>query len=146
MVIHSLKTHRMIGVIQPKNNNNELFQVGCIGKITSYIETPDYRIVLNLEGITRFVLEDRELSTNGYYQANVNYEHFPNDLDFIEPHINRSDLIQKKVLTVLGYLSLIEQDYQRAKHCKILLKLYILKSWINSNALTTKTNQVNMTM
>ena len=95
MVIHSLKTHRMIGVIQPKNNNNELFQVGCIGKITSYIETPDYRIVLNLEGITRFVLEDRELSTNGYYQANVNYEHFPNDLDFIEPHINRSDLIQK---------------------------------------------------
>ena len=46
----------MIGIIQPKNNNNELFQMGCIGKITSYIETPDYRLVLNLEGVCRFVL------------------------------------------------------------------------------------------
>ena len=51
MTLDSLKSHRMIGVIQPKNNNNELFMVGCIGKITSYIETPDYRIVLNLEGL-----------------------------------------------------------------------------------------------
>ena len=23
--------------------------MGCIGKITSFIETPDYRVVLNLE-------------------------------------------------------------------------------------------------
>ena len=38
----------MIGIIQPKNNNNELLQMGCIGKITSYIETPDYRLVLVL--------------------------------------------------------------------------------------------------
>ncbi len=39
MTIDSLKSHRLIGVIQPKNNNNELFMMGCIGKITSYIET-----------------------------------------------------------------------------------------------------------
>ena len=50
MTLDSLKSHRMIGIIQPKNNNNELFMMGCLGKITSYIETPDYRIVLNLEG------------------------------------------------------------------------------------------------
>ncbi len=55
LALDSLKSHRMIGVIQPKNNNNELFMMGCIGKITSYIETPDYRIVLNLEGVCRFV-------------------------------------------------------------------------------------------
>ena len=59
MTLDSLKSHRMIGLIQPKNNNNELFMMGCIGKITSYIETPDYRIVLNLEGVCRFVLQER---------------------------------------------------------------------------------------
>ena len=53
----------MIGIIQPKNNNNELFQMGCIGKITSYIETPDYRLVLNLEGVCRFVLHERNLTS-----------------------------------------------------------------------------------
>ena len=47
-------------------NNNELFMMGCIGKITSFIETPDYRIVLNLEGVCRFVLKERNLSPNGY--------------------------------------------------------------------------------
>ena len=55
MALDSLKSNRMIGIIQPKNNNNELFSMGCIGKITSYIETPDYRLVLNLEGVqTRY--------------------------------------------------------------------------------------------
>ena len=61
MAFDSLKNHRMIGVIQPKNNNNELFMMGCIGKITSFIETPDYRIVLNLEGVCRFILKERNL-------------------------------------------------------------------------------------
>ena len=59
MTLDSLKTHRMIGIIQPKNNNNELFQMGCIGKITSYIETPDYRLVLKLEGLFSYVKNER---------------------------------------------------------------------------------------
>ena len=50
MALDSLKANRLIGIIQPKNNNNNFFMMGCIGKITSFIETPDYRIVLNLEG------------------------------------------------------------------------------------------------
>jgi len=95
MTLESLKSHRMIGVIQPKNNNNELFTVGCLGKITSYIETPDYRIVLNLEGVSRFTLENRDLTTKGYYQANVSYTNFSDDLNFLEPNIDRSELIQK---------------------------------------------------
>ena len=95
MTLDSLKSHRMIGVIQPKNNNNELFMVGCIGKITSYIETPDYRIVLNLEGVSRFILNNRNLTAKGYYQGNVSYTDFVDDLNFLEPNIDRSELIQK---------------------------------------------------
>ena len=95
MTLDSLKSHRMIGVIQPKNNNNELFMVGCIGKITSYIETPDYRIVLNLEGVSRFILNNRNLTAKGYYQGNVSYADFVDDLNFLEPNIDRSELIQK---------------------------------------------------
>ena len=95
MILDSLKSHRMIGVIQPKNNNNELFMMGCIGKITSYIETPDYRIVLNLEGVCRFVLEERDLSPNGYYQAKINTRYYLEDLNSMEPQIDRNSLIQK---------------------------------------------------
>ena len=95
MALDSLKSHRMIGVIQPKNNNNELFMMGCIGKITSYIETPDYRIVLNLEGICRFVLEERNLTPNGYYQAKIYTSDYLEDLNSMEPQIDRNSLIQK---------------------------------------------------
>ena len=95
MALDSLKSHRMIGVIQPKNNNNELFMMGCIGKITSYIETPDYRIVLNLEGVCRFVLNERNLTPKGYYQASINCNDYLDDLKNIEPNIDRTGLIKK---------------------------------------------------
>ena len=95
MTLDSLKNNRMIGIIQPKNNNNELFQMGCIGKITSYIETPDYRLVLNLEGVCRFVLNERNLTPSGYYQAAINCDDYLADLNNMEPNVDRSSLIQK---------------------------------------------------
>lgn len=95
MALDSLKSSRMIGIIQPKNNNNELFSMGCIGRITSYIETPDYRIVLNLEGVCRFIIHDRDLTSKGYYQAKIDCNDYLEDLNNIEPHIDRATLIQK---------------------------------------------------
>ena len=95
MALDSLSNNRMIGIIQPKNNNNELFMMGCIGKITSYIETTDYRIVLNLEGVCRFVLEERNLTPSGYYQATINTVDYLEDLNSMEPQIDRNSLIQK---------------------------------------------------
>ena len=95
MALDSLKSHRMIGVIQPKNNNNELFMMGCIGKITSFIETPDYRIVLNLEGVCRFILKERNLTPNGYYQASIESHNYVDDLNTMEPQIDRVSLITK---------------------------------------------------
>jgi len=95
MTLDSLKTNKMIGIIQPKNNNNEFFKMGCIGKITSYIETPDYRLVLNLEGVCRFVLNERNLNSKGYYQGSINCDSYLDDLNEMEPNIDRNDLIQK---------------------------------------------------
>jgi len=110
MTIDSLKSHRLIGVIQPKNNNNELFMMGCIGKITSYIETPDYRIVLNLEGICRFVLLNRELTSKGYYQADIDVSAYIDDLNDMEPQIDRGNLIQKYTNFFKMKKLIIDQD------------------------------------
>ena len=48
MINDSMKSDKMIGMIQPKNSINnpkvpELYEVGCIGKITSFKETDDGR-------------------------------------------------------------------------------------------------------
>lgn len=95
MVLDSLKRDKMIGLIQPKNNNNEFFLMGCLGKITSYIETPDYRIVLNIEGVCRFILEEHHLNQKGYISAKINTKNYVEDLNDIEPQIDRSNLITK---------------------------------------------------
>ena len=95
MIFDSLKSNRMIGIIQPKNNNNELFQMGCIGKITSYIETPDFRLVLNLEGVCRFILHERNLTPQGYYKASIDCKDYLEDLNNMEPNMDRNNLIKK---------------------------------------------------
>jgi len=69
--------------------------MGCIGKITSYIETQDYRLVLNLEGICRFILKERNLTSKGYYQGIIESDNYLDDLNEIEPMLDREILIQK---------------------------------------------------
>ena len=59
MVNDSMKSDKLIGMIQPKNSKNEnakpkLHNVGCLGKITSFRETEDGRYLIELKGKTRF--------------------------------------------------------------------------------------------
>ena len=53
MVDYALSNNRFIGMIQ-KKENNELYNIGCFGKITVFNETPDNRYLINLEGISCF--------------------------------------------------------------------------------------------
>ena len=95
MFLESLKKQRLIGIVQPKNNSGDFFKIGCIGKITSFIETPDNRIVLNLDGICRFKISDSQLSQGGYFNANVETVDFIHDINLVEPMIDREGLIKK---------------------------------------------------
>ena len=49
MIDYSLSKNRIVGMFQYKSNN-ELYNVGCYGKITVFNETPDKRYFINLEG------------------------------------------------------------------------------------------------
>ena len=53
MVNYSLSKNRYIGMIQVKENN-ELYDIGCLGKIYSFNETNDGRYLISLQGIDRF--------------------------------------------------------------------------------------------
>ena len=56
MVDHALSKDRLIGMIQSKNNG-DLFNIGCLGKIISFNETNDGRYLINLKGISCFILK-----------------------------------------------------------------------------------------
>ncbi len=97
MVDDSMKSDKLIGMIQPKNSNikNEvpkLYQVGCVGKITSFRETEDGRYLIELKGVARFK-SIRELETLTKYRIlQVNYDDYIEDLENKKEDLKFSDL------------------------------------------------------
>ena len=96
MIDDAMKSHRMIGMIQPKKTGDlkkpNLYNVGCLGKITSFNETDDGRYLIVLNGISRFEIL-KEISTNKLYRVcKVNYEKFSFDFNENREKINFSNL------------------------------------------------------
>ena len=97
MVNDSMKSNKIIGMIQPKNsinkdNNPELHEIGCIGKITSFRETEDGRFLIEIKGLTRFK-KIKEIRTEKKYRIlEVSYENFSQDLLNQKEQIKFSDL------------------------------------------------------
>ena len=96
MIDDAMKSHRMIGMIQPKKTGDlkkpNLYNVGCVGKITSFNETDDGRYLIVLNGISRFEIL-KEITTNKLYRVcKVNYEKFSFDFKENREKINFSNL------------------------------------------------------
>ncbi len=98
MINDSMKTNKMIGMIQPKNSKKILgnvpllHQIGCLGKITSFKETDDGRYLIDLKGIIRFKISKELKSEKLYRICNVNYETYLNDLNEKKEDLKFSDL------------------------------------------------------
>ena len=97
MINDSMKTDKLIGMIQPKNSNDEngvpkLHEVGCLGKITSFRETKDGRYLIELKGKIRFQIVNEIITDKKYRNVEVNYTDYSNDLSDEEEKLNFSDL------------------------------------------------------
>ena len=96
MVDDALTSNRLIAMIQTQSDNKDsLFKVGCVGKITSYSELTNNRIVITLTGVCRFSVGQELEVVTPYRQFQVNYEQFANDLlkGFGEKNVNREGLL-----------------------------------------------------
>ena len=97
MVNDSMKSDKLIGMIQPKNSKDEntipeLHNVGCLGKITSFRETEDGRYLIELKGKIRFHILN-EINTDKKYRIlDVDYTDYLNDLSDEKEKLNFSDL------------------------------------------------------
>ena len=97
MVNDSMKSNKLIGMIQPKNSNNQnklpdLHQVGCVGKITSFRETDDGRYLIELKGVSRFKFIKEIDTLTKYRILEVNYDDYIEDLENKKEDLKFSDL------------------------------------------------------
>ncbi len=98
MVNDSMKSNKFIGIIQPKNSrdkivsNDNLHNVGCLGKITSFKEINDSRFLIELKGIIRFNVINEIESKKKYRICEVSFDKYYDDLDEKKEEIKFSDL------------------------------------------------------
>ena len=100
MISDALSGERMIGIIQPRDDSDtaerpELMKVGCAGRITSYAETPDGRMLVTLTGVSRFSIKSELTVATAYRQVVANFKPFAIDLvmDLGAAEVNRPALL-----------------------------------------------------
>lgn len=94
MIDDSMKSNKVIGMIQPKNNEKipNLYNVGCLGKITTFKETDDGRYLIELKGLLRFDSMQEIKSDKKYRLLEVNYKNFYQDLNEKNEDLKFTDL------------------------------------------------------
>ena len=83
MVNDSIKHNKFIGMIQPKKTKieiPELYEIGCLGKITTFQETRDGGYLIELKGIIRFQIIKEVINKKKYRECEVNYNNFNQDI------------------------------------------------------------------
>ena len=84
--------------IQPKNTKKQLaddfvlHDIGCLGKISSFTETNDGRLLIELKGVIRFKVIKEIISKKKYRECEVSFENFYDDLNDKNENLKFSDL------------------------------------------------------
>ena len=96
MINDSMKSSRLIGMVQPKKNIGKsfesLYDIGCLGKITSFSETQDGRYLIVLNGLSRFKIIEEIKNDKLYRECRISFDDFQNDTDINKEDIKFSDL------------------------------------------------------
>jgi len=96
MINDSMKTNKLLGLIQPKKRNNnsilDLHEIGCLGKITSFKDTSDGRYLIELNGLSRFRIIKEIENNKPYRECEVNFEDYQDDLNLQKEELKFSDL------------------------------------------------------
>ncbi|MFT8245834.1 LON peptidase substrate-binding domain-containing protein [Roseomonas sp. BN140053] len=104
LVGDSLGRGRLLGMIQPDQAASEargegaapaLYRVGCLGRVTSFSETEDGRLLITLLGVVRFRVAAELEGRAGYRRVRADYAGFLDDLvpDRPAPAFDRAGLM-----------------------------------------------------
>jgi uncharacterized protein len=83
----SLASGRMFGMIQPDPHAAEaasgpgLYRVGCLGRVSSFSETDDGRLLITLSGLIRFTIDSELDMRHGYRRVRGDFSRYRSDLD-----------------------------------------------------------------
>ena len=93
MVDYALSKERCIGMIQSDEKNN-LYNIGCIGKIHSFSETTDGRYLISLQGTSCFKVKNELEKKHKFRLIEAEILNFDEDKKFINEK-QKNNLLEK---------------------------------------------------
>ena len=127
MVEDALKGNKYIGMVQSKKVEGEVFKVGCLGKIDRHEKTPDGRILINLNGLSRFKIDEEVNNDKLYREFIVNYEDFKEDMKLKE-YEDKNEILEKLINNSKKYFSQqgVLIDWREISKLKAFEQIYTL--------------------
>ena len=104
LVNDCMKKNKLMGMVQSKKNSNEVYKIGCLGKINQFEETKDGRILIKLIGITRFEIIEEVNSDKLYREFKVRYNKFNQDLENIKLEIFEKRILENLFEKIKSFL------------------------------------------
>jgi len=111
--------NKLMGMVQTKRENNEVYSIGCLGKISDYEKSNDGRILINLTGISRFKILEELPNNKLYREFKVDYKYFIKDtIDTsneveTEKLMNRAKLFFNKNGLLLNWVEFEKLDHSQ---------------------------------
>ncbi len=127
MVEDALKGNKYIGMVQTKKVEGEVFKVGCLGKIDRHEKTPDGRILINLNGLSRFKIDEEVNNDKLYREFIVNYDDFRDDMKLKEYEV-KNEILEKLINNSKKYFSQqgVLIDWREISKLKAFEQIYTL--------------------
>ena len=95
LVNDTYQKDKLMGMVQAHKSGDEVYKVGCLGKISDYQKIKDGRILINLTGITRFNIVEEVKNKKLYREFKVDYKNFKLDLETTSADQCTENLIEK---------------------------------------------------
>jgi Lon protease-like protein len=116
LVNDAYNKNKLMGMVQSKKGNGNIYKVGCLGKISDYQKSKDGRILINLTGIIRFDILEEITNNKLYKEFKVNYKNFKQDLLSVDDQIKIESLMKKaKVFFQKNGLLLNWKEFDKLK-------------------------------
>tara|TARA_B100000674_G_C37646544_1_gene825889 strand:- start:88 stop:705 length:618 start_codon:yes stop_codon:yes gene_type:complete len=95
LVNDTFEKDKLMGMVQSQKKENEVYKVGCLGKISDLQKSKDGRILINLTGITRFQILEEVQNNRLYREFKVDYKNFKLDLTSLSEDKSTESLMEK---------------------------------------------------
>mgnify|MGYP001193828820 CR=1 FL=1 len=95
LVNDTYKKDKLMGMVQSQKDENKVYKVGCLGKISDLQKSQDGRILINLTGITRFNILEEVKNNKLYREFKVDYKNFEIDLNNLTEDHEVENLMSK---------------------------------------------------